>query len=99
MSLLLDDKLVGEVADKCPSQFLQYYECLGKGDAEQCQAEQKQLSGCVTKRSPIFKRIISDCSQQMSAYEQCIRQNTDFRTQCFDYLLDMRKCVAQTVPK
>lgn len=98
MSLLLDNKLVGEVAEYCPEQFLTYYECLGKGDASKCFGEQKTLSECVTSKAPSFKKIIKNCTKQMNAYEQCIKENPDFRTQCFDYLVDMRKCVSEVVP-
>jgi len=97
MSLLLDDKLVQEVAEVCPEEFLRYYECLGKGDAQACLGEQKTLSSCVTSKAPSFKKIIANCQPQMKAYEDCVRSNPEFRTQCFDLLVDMRKCVADTL--
>lgn len=97
MALLLDAKLVGEVAQVCPAEFLRYYECLGKGDAQQCLGEQAALSKCVLAKSSSFKKIVSNCKPQMDAYESCIRENTDFRTQCFDLLYEMRQCVAKTI--
>lgn len=93
MSLLLDQRLVEEIAACCPDQFLTYYNCLGKGDASKCFEDQKKLSDCVTTQSPSFKKIIANCSEQMNIYEDCIKEHPDFRTRCFDKLSDMRACV------
>lgn len=94
MALLLDQQLVGEVAEYCPREFLKYYQCLGQGDAEACFGEQKKLSTCVKKSSPTFIKILERCQPLMAAYEDCIRQNPDYRTKCFDRLKEMRACTS-----
>lgn len=97
MSLLLDQALVEDVAKYCPAQFLDYHKCLLGGDASQCLEPQQKLAACVKTEVPSFVKILADCGDKMKAYEDCVRQNPDVRTKCFDLLQEMRQCSAQTL--
>lgn len=97
MSLLLDQRLVGEVAEYCPAQFMNYYTCLSKGDVSLCFDEQRALSSCVKTSAPSFIKIIANCQSQMDAYESCIKANPEFKTQCFDKLTEMRECTSRVL--
>lgn len=97
MSLLLDQRLVGEVAEYCPEEFLKYYQCLGQGDASACLELQKKLSKCARSTAPSFIRIVANCGGEMDRYETCIKENADFRSKCFSFLEEVRKCTEKAV--
>lgn len=97
MSMLLDQALVEDVAKYCPAEFLSYHQCLGKGDASKCVKEQNTLSTCVKTQVPSFVKILNDCGDVMKAYENCIRENINVRSKCFDQLQAVRKCSATSI--
>ncbi|CAN6596284.1 hypothetical protein TRVA0_001S02542 [Trichomonascus vanleenenianus] len=97
MSLLLDQALVEDVAQHCPAQFLSYHKCLGGGDASKCLEEQDALATCVKTQVPSFIKILKDCSDVMKKYEDCVRENVNHRSKCFDILQEVRKCSAQSI--
>ncbi|VVT56200.1 uncharacterized protein SAPINGB_P004890 [Magnusiomyces paraingens] len=97
MSMLLDQALVEDVARFCPNYFLAYHQCLAKGDASKCLKEQEQLSSCVRTEVPSFVKILSECAHHMKEYENCIKENTNIRTKCFDQLQAVRQCSAKSI--
>lgn len=48
-------------------------------------------------RVPSFVKILHNCEQQMKSYENCIRENTNVRSKCFEQLKAVRECSAKTI--
>lgn len=85
------------MAKYCPTQFLDYHKCLGQGDASKCLEQQENLSTCVKTKVPSFIKILKDCEKPMKAYEECVTNNPQMRSKCFDLLQEMRQCSANSI--
>ncbi|CCE65674.1 hypothetical protein TPHA_0M01000 [Tetrapisispora phaffii CBS 4417] len=101
MSSILDELVMEDVALHCPVDFIEYHKCISKKDeGEDCSILQTKLATCIKTKVPSMQKILNNCSDKMTSYQDCIMKNRESRTineNCLGILDELRECARKQV--